>query len=583
MLYQCRRAFAFALLLTIMIDVLSITPLLYMLNVYDRVIATRSGITLISLILLVVGLCVFWSSLDWIRSRLMVRLSLRIDWDLAVDVFDASFRRYVSRKNVNVHQLLGDLLSLRQFMTGAPVLALMDAPFAIVFIIIGALFHPYLAIFSLVAAMLMLIATYATQKISGPILKSSNNANAEASRIAANSLRQAETTLALGMMTGVRNRWYQHHHQFLTLHVNASEASSLASGISSFLTRALPSIQIALGAWLAIENLITGGMVIAASMLITKAVAPIQKLISSWKEIVAARQAYERLNTLLDEHGAAKDHMRLPIPLGYLEVTNAAAVPPNCNQMVVSEVNFKIDPGQALAIVGPSAAGKTSLTRMLIGIWKPIKGSVRLDGAELSKWSHDDVGSHIGYVPQEIEFFDGTIAENIARLGPVDPDKVIQAARLIGMHETILSLPNGYDTRLGETGHALSGGQRQRLAIARAFYGQPKYLVLDEPNANLDEIGEKVLAQALTYLKESGASIIITTHRPRLINVVDHLLILRAGKQVGYGPTQEMINVLRNLQARSAGQESTITPTPTPTPTPVATPSTTTQLDGVTV
>ncbi|MCC7005735.1 MAG: type I secretion system permease/ATPase [Ottowia sp.] len=565
-LHQCRRAFALTLALTVLIDILSLTPLLYMLNVYDHVIATRSGITLVSLTMLVVGLYIFWSSLDWIRSRLLVRLSLRMDWDLAIDVFDASFRRYVGRKNVNVHQLLGDLLSLRQFMTGAPVLALMDAPFALVFIVIGAIFHPYLAIFAIVASMLMLLAAYATQKISGPILKASNNANAEALRVAANSLRQAETTLALGMMAAVRNRWYTQYRQFLTLQVNASEASGLTGGISSFLTKALPSLQIALGAWLAIQNLITGGMVIAASMLISKAVAPIQKLIGSWKEIVTARQAYDRLNILLEEDIKITSRMRLPLPTGLMEVIGAMAIPPGFHKPVVSDINFKISPGQAVAIVGPSASGKTSLTRLLIGVWKPAKGSVRLDGVELSEWNHDEVGPHIGYVPQEIEFFEGTVAENIARLGPVESEKVIQAARLIGMHDIILALPKGYDTQLSETGHVLSGGQRQRLAIARAFYGMPKYLVLDEPNANLDEVGERILAQALDHLKKSGSTIIITTHRPRLIDVVDHLLVLHAGKQVGYGPTQEMINAVRNLQIVVSEQTKSASPAPVAAP-----------------
>jgi len=549
LLRQCRKAFLFAFLLTFFIDALSIAPLLYMMNVFDRVIATRSEITLISLTLVVLGLYVFWSALEWIRSRIMVRLSLRIDWELAADVFDASFRRYVARRNVNVHQLLGDLLSLRQFMTGQPVLALMDAPFALVFIFIGALFHPYLAAFVVVAALLMLGATYMTQKLSGPVLKAANDANAEATRVASASLRQAEASMALGMMGAVRERWYAQHRQFLELQVNAGEAAGVAGGFSTFLTKALPSMQMALGAWLAIQGLITAGMVMAATMLITKAVAPIQKLIVSWKEIVTARQAYERLNRLLAEDVRGADRMQLPPPTGRLEVAGAAAAPPGSARPVLSEVSFGIEPGQVLAIVGPSASGKTSLTRLLVGIWAPAQGSVRLDGVEISEWNHDEVGPHIGYVPQEVEFLDGTVAENIARMGPVDPDKVIEAARLIGMHDAILALPQGYDTRLGEGGHALSGGQRQRLAIARAFYGMPRYLVLDEPNASLDDAGEAVLAEAIQALKKRGSSIVITTHRPRLVGVADNLLVLRAGRQVGYGPTQGMLDAVRNLHA----------------------------------
>jgi PrtD family type I secretion system ABC transporter len=555
LLHQCRQSFYVAFAMTFVIDLLSLAPILYMWNTFDRVISSRSGVTLVSLTVLVLGLFVFWSALEWLRSRLMVRLSLRIDWELAADVFDASFRRYVGRRNVNVHQLLGDLLALRQFLTGAPVLALMDAPFAVIFVIIGAIFHPLLAVFVLVATLLMLAASYSTQKISGPILRASNDESAEAQRVASNSLRQAEATLALGMMGAVRRRWYDRHRKFLEYQVNASEATGLTGGVSGFLAKSLPSLQLGLGAWLAIEGYITGGMVIAASMLITKSVAPIQKLVAHWKDIVLARQAYDRLNALLLEDVRSTDRMQLPPPTGRLEVANATALPPGATKPVVHDVSFKVEPGQALGIVGPSASGKTCLTRLLIGVWRPVRGSVRLDGVELADWNHDEVGPFVGYVPQEIEFFEGSVAENVARLGPVDPEKVIAAARLIGMHETILGFPQGYDTRIGDTGFALSGGQRQRLAIARALYGAPRYIVMDEPNANLDEAGENVLIEAIRAMKAGGASVVLTTHRPRIVAVADNLLVLRSGRQVGYGATREMIRAVRHLQAvRDAGE-----------------------------
>jgi PrtD family type I secretion system ABC transporter len=303
-----------------------------------------------------------------------------------------------------------------------------------------------------------------------------------------------------------------------------------------------------LGAWLAIEGKITGGMVIAASMLISKSMSPIQRLVTSWKEIVTVRQAYDRLNALLEDDNKTVQRMQLPAPTGLLDVSGATAVPPGTLTPVISDVTFSVKPGEAIGIVGPSASGKTCLTRMLIGVWRPARGTVRLDGVELADWSHDEVGPFIGYVPQDIEFFEGTIADNIARLGTIDPDKVVEAAKRIGMHEVILSFPKGYDTVLGDAGFALSGGQRQRLAIARALYGSPPYIVMDEPNANLDEIGENALIEAIGKLKAQGASVIITTHRPRLIAVADKLLVLRAGRQVGYGPTREMINAVRNLQ-----------------------------------
>ena len=555
-LYECRRSFYLAFGITAVADLLSVAPLLYMMQVFDRVISSRSGVTLVSLTLIILALYIFWSALEWIRSRLMVRLSLRIDWDLSADIFDASFRRYVGRKNVNVHQLLGDLTSVRQFLTGQGVLTIMDAPFAIVFIIIGGLFHPYLALFALVAALLMLVAGYFTQKVTTPILKVANDANAEAARVATNSLRQAEATLALGMMGAIRQRWYNQHHKYLQNQVNASEASGLMGGFSGYLQKALPSLQMALAAFLAMEGLITGGMVMVATMLISKSVAPMQKLIANWKDLVAAKQAYDRLNALLEDDAKREMQMQLPAVMGHMVVSKASAVPPGHNKPVLMDIDFQVMPGQAVAVVGPSAAGKTCLARLLVGIWKPARGSVRLDAVELSDWNPDEFGPQIGYVPQEIEFFEGTVAENIARLGEIDPEKVVQAAKLIGMHEIILGFPKGYDTELGETGFALSGGQRQRLAIARAFYGIPKYIVMDEPNANLDEVGESALVQAVSYLKSQGSAIVMTTHRPRLVSVVDNLLVLRNGRQVGFGPAEDMINAVRNLQVVNPGEAS---------------------------
>jgi len=552
LLKACRHSFYLVFVFTAITECLAVAPMLYMMSTYDRVISTRSGVTLTSLTLLIVGVYLFWSSLEWMRTRLLIRISLRTDWDLAADVFDASFRRSVGRRGVNVQQLMGDVVSFRQFMTGEPILALMSAPFAIVFVIVGALFHPLLAAFIATAVVLMMLSAWFTQKLSSPILKAANDENAESQRVAADSLAQADATLALGMLPAVRRRWHDKHRMFLQMSVNASEASGIAGGLSKFLQKALPSLQIALGAWLAIEGEITGGMVIAASMLISRSVSPIQRLMGNWGQIVAARTAYDRLNVLLSEEAKAQGRMALPAPTGRLDVSAAAASPPGAAKPVVTDVQFAIRPGEAVAIIGPSGSGKTSLTRLLVGVWRPAAGSVRLDGVELSEWNHDEVGPHIGFVPQEIRFPEGTIAENIARLGPVDSDKVIAAAKLLDLHDTILGFPDGYDTHLGKTGFQLSGGQRQRLAIARAFYGDPAYVVMDEPNANLDEVGETALLKAIVAMKARGTAFAITTHRPRLMSVVDNLLVLRAGRQVGFGPAAEMIAAVRDLRASPA-------------------------------
>jgi PrtD family type I secretion system ABC transporter len=545
---QCKQTFYLVVGLTYMLEFLSLAPMLYLLNVYDRVLSSRSGITLVSLTLIIVAVYVFWGAMEWIRERLMVRLSLRIDWDVGPDVFDASFRSHALRKNVDVHQLLGDLMELRQFFTGAPLLALIKAPWAVVFVAIGWLFHPYLAIFAAVASALILFFTYMTLKVSGPILRESHQAKSQANRVAVDSLRHAETTLAMGMLGAVRDRWYAQHSQFLTKQVYASEASGLMGGFTGFISRAMPSLQIGLGVYLAMQGLITGGMIIVSSMLVSKAMGPFNDLLTHWRSIATARQAYDRVNALLLEDEVYQSQMQLPLPKGELLVSGLIGLPPGAKKPVLTGINFSLAAGQVMAVVGPSAAGKSSLVKLLLGLWAPAGGSVRLDGVELCDWSHDEVGPHVGYVPQEIDFFEGSVAENIARLGPVDSEKVVQAAELIGMHSTILGFPDGYDTPLGDSGFALSGGQRQRLAIARAVYGSPKYVVMDEPNSNLDDAGEAALVQTINKLKEMGTTVVLTTHRPRLVGAVDMMLVLQAGQQVAFGPAKNILDAVRQQQ-----------------------------------
>ncbi len=550
-----RQGFIFAALLCVVIEALSLAPIVYMWNAYDRVLTGRSLTTLVSLTVLILGVHVFWSAMEWLRARLMVRLSLRIDWDLAADAFDASFRRYAGRRGVNIQQVMSDLLELRQFLAGKGILAVLEAPFALLFIAVGAAFHPWLAIFSLVAATTMLIAAIVNQRLTTAALKASNDASLESMRLAGGVLRQAETTLALGMMPAMRRRWYARHRDFLGLQINASEAAGVSAGFTSFFRHSFQSLGLALCLYLAIQGQITAGMVIAGALLVSKSVGPLQQLVANWPAVVRARQAYDRLNTLLREDQKRGDQMALPAPQGALTVSNLAGIPPGADKPVVFDVDFSLTPGQALAIVGPSAAGKSSLARLLVGVWKPARGSVRLDGVEISDWNHDELGPHLGYVPQEIEFFEGTVAENVARMGTVDPDQVVAAARLAGMHDTILSWPKGYDTVLGDSsGFALSGGQRQRLAIARALYGGPRFVVLDEPNANLDDVGEQSLIAALQALRQAGATVVVTTHRPRLIGAVDRMLVLRAGRQVAFGPPKDLFDAVKQAQGQAPGQ-----------------------------
>jgi len=543
-LSPCRKSFVIAFWITAATTLLSVVPILYMINVFDRVLSSRSGITLVSLFGLVVGLYIFWVTIEWLRDRLFARLSLRIDWDLSPAVFDASFQRHLGRKGVNVHQMMGDLATLRQFAGGRPMLTLIDAPFGVVFIVIGGLFHPYLAVFAIAAVVLLAIIGYLNHRVTTPILKASNDARTEASRIADENIRQGEAAYAMGMQTNLRARWHESHRESLQLQVNAHEATGMMGGMSDFLQKLLMPAKMTLAAFLALEGLITPGMVIAASLLIMRAIGPLSSLISNWGQIVAARQALDRLNALLIDWQARPEAMPLPAPTGALVVENVSLVPPGMQRPVMQGLNFTLEPGRALAVIGPSASGKTSITRALLGIWKPHEGSVRLSGVEVADWNHEELGPHVGYVPQQIDFFGASVAENIARLGEVDSEEVVKAAELAGIHEMILKLPQGYDTMLGERGYPLSGGQRQRISIARALYKSPRLVVLDEPNSALDDLGEYMLMRAIKTLKAQGTMFVVTTHRPRLVAVVDEILLVNEGKQVAFGPAKDILDAM---------------------------------------
>lgn len=551
---DCRGAFYFMFLLTFIITVFSVAPILYMMNVFDRVIPTNSTVTLISLLSLVLGLFIFWTALEWLRTRLMIRISLRIDWDMAADVFDACFKKSLNHKDPNVHQVMGDMLTLRQFMTGRSIIAVVDAPFGFFFIFIGYLIHPLLAAFMAGATILMAIITLTTQKATAPAIRAAADSNAEANRLAAAGLRNAETTLAMGMLPDLRRRWHSRHRAFLQYQVNSSEASGFIGMLGGVLTKAMPMLQMTVAVLLAGAQLISVGGVIAANFLMAKAIGPLRDLISNWPDIVKARLAYERLEELLDLHEADQAKMSLPAPVGNVSAQKLTITVGKSGKVILNQVSFDLPAGQALAIVGPNSAGKSTLLKAILGLWKPTEGSVRIDGAEASDWDHADLGPHVGYVSQTTSLFEATVAENISRLGELDPEKVVEAAQAVGIHDMILGFPNGYDTILNNGDIELSGGQAQRVSIARAFYGNPKLIVLDEPNSNLDENAEQALVNGLNKARQAGATIIFSSHRPRLIAMADWLLVLKEGNQVGFGRTREMINVDRNVPPKTLAE-----------------------------
>jgi PrtD family type I secretion system ABC transporter len=541
-LFTQARVLWASFILTFVIEVAAITPILYMLNTYDRVMSSRSFVTLVSITAVMVLVFLFSSLLEWLRAQVLIRLALKLDWELAPDVFDAAYRSQLRRQDINIHQLLGDLLSFKQFVSAGPALALMELPIAFFYVGIGFIMHPALAAFTLAAIVVMLITTYLQQRLSSSVIMAANDQFAATNRTASQFLRNVESSYAMGMESAARKLWYESHKKYLELQTSASES---AGGIGSFLgllQKVLPSFALGLGAWLAINDLISASMVFAASMLITKAIAPIQKILGHWKAIIGARQAFHRLNGLLVEYRAQSKGMALPAPSGQLVMEGLSLIPPGHKSAVVAGVSAVLAPGSVTVIVGSMGCGKSSLARGLLGIWAPATGSVRLDGVEMSSWDRDEVGPHVGYVAQDFGFFDGTVAQNIARLGTVDAEQVVLAAQRVGMHEVILNFPQGYNTPLrdGST-FMMSGGQKQRLAIARAIYNTPKLLVLDEPNSALDESGEHLLGKLIRDLSALGTTIVAIMHRPALVSLAHNLMVLQAGRMVKFGPTTEVI------------------------------------------
>lgn len=538
---DCKSAIYFMMFVTGVINILSIAPILYMMNVFDRVLPTNSTVTLISLLTLVLGLYVFWTALEWLRTRIMIRISLRIDWDLASDVFNACFRKSLSHKDPNVHQSMSDMLTLRQFITGPSLVSLIDTPFAFFFIAVAYFIHPWLAGFIVVSTIILLVITVFTKKVTTAPIQAANDNNVEANRIAASSLKNSELAMAMGMLPALRHRWYSRHRSFLQHQVNSSEANGFIGMVGGVFSKSLPSLQITLAVILAGMGLISAGGVIAASFLIGKATAPLKTMITKWEEVVKARIAFERLDELLAYQEKIDQKMSLPAPEGRLTAKELCVMAPKTDRPILRNINFEVPAGSIVSIVGPNASGKTSLLKCILGLWKPVSGSMRLDGAEVGEWRHEELGAHIGYVSQTVGMFEASIAENIGRLGEVDASEVVKAAKLAGVHDMILGFPKGYDTVLGDGSFELSGGQAQRLSLARAVYKSPKLLVLDEPNSNLDDAAEIQLQKTILELKAQGTTIVLTSHRARLVSVSDWMLLLKDGVQVRFGKTKDLL------------------------------------------
>ncbi len=522
------------------INLMMLAPALYMLQVYDRVLGSRNETTLVMLTVLVVGALLFMAALESVRGWILVRVGARLDAQLNGRVFTAAFERNLQQAGSNTAQPIHDLNAVRQTLTGSALLAAFDAPWLPIYLVVIFMMSPLLGWFALAGAIVLLVLAVANERISKPRLDEAQKFSMQSHQALVSHLRNSEVIEAMGMLPAIRQRWHALHRQQIHAQALASDRAAMLSGATKFVRIAMQSLILGFGALLVLEDQITAGMMIAASILLGRAFAPIELLVGNWKQIVSGRQAYARLQELLQRHPARGTSMSLPRPQGRITAEAVSAMPPGTRRVVLKNLGFTIAPGEVVAVVGPSASGKSSLARLLVGIWAPAAGSLRLDGASIYDWNKDELGPALGYLPQDIELFDGTVAENIARFGEIDSERVVDAARKVGMHEHILHLPQGYDTPLGAEGSNLSAGQRQRIGLARALYGDPALIVLDEPNSNLDEAGEKALLEALLGLKARGATVVIVTHRMSTLAAADKVMVLTDGTLAAFGPRDEV-------------------------------------------
>jgi PrtD family type I secretion system ABC transporter len=528
-------------LFSLAINLLSLTVPLHMLHVYDHVLTSRSGATLLFLTLLAVGLLLALGLLELFRSRVLVRIGAQLDRTLGERLFAGAVVDRLSGRADNPSQPLRDLDTLRTFVSGSALPVLFDAPWAPIFIAVTFLLHPLLGTVALVGAVVLLIMTLWNERSTRQLSQRATVDMMSAAGFADSTLRNAEVIVAMGMTPAVTGRWQRRQTVAVHGHAMIADRSGGFIAVAKFWRPFLQVAMLAIGAWLAIDNIITAGVMIAGSIIMARALAPVEGAIASWRSLLTARGAYERLGETLRRRGEAAPPMRLPDLKGGVAVANLFVAPPRVIKPVLKGVSFTLRAGEALGVIGPSASGKSTLARALVGAWPILSGEIRLDGAAMADIDRSRIGRQIGYLPQDVELFDGTVADNIARFGDADPEAVVAAARLAGVHDMVLRLPQAYDSVIGPAGEALSGGQRQRIALARAVYGRPALIVLDEPNASLDAEGEEALVAAMASLKAQGSTIIIIAHRPTVVGVVDKLLVLRDGAVDTLGPRPEVL------------------------------------------
>src|SRR5438270_1910901 len=535
-----RMYFLFAGFFSLVINALLLVPPIYMLQVFDRVLTSRSEETLVYLT--IGGICalVVMALLDMVRARLLGIAGAALDRRLGPRVLDGLLAQTARLGGAAYLNGLRDVNTLRMFLGGSGLLALFDAPWLPFFLLVIFLFHPLLGAVALVGAIGMLTTAVLNERLTRKPAEEAQAQGRRAGRYIDGAVRNADVIAALGMLPAVASRWGQANDAALMQQLRATRIGGVFSGMSKFARQFIQLAMLATGAWLVVDQHVTAGIMIAGTILLGRALAPVETLVAGWRNLIEARLAWRRLDELLTANPRAVAEIDLPAPSGRLEVDRVLFGMKGAERPIIRGVSFALAPGEALGVVGPSAAGKSTLARLVVGVWKPVSGIVRLDGADVAAWPRERLGPHLGYRPQDVELFAGTVAANIARLGEPDSAEVVRAAQRAHVHDLILRLPKGYDTEVGEGGQLLSPGQRQRIGLARALYGNPRLIVLDEPNANLDDEGERALARAIDQLKADKRTVVIVTHRPAALAGADRVMIMSLGQLVATGPRDEV-------------------------------------------
>jgi ATP-binding cassette, subfamily C, bacterial exporter for protease/lipase len=557
-LWSLRPHFVRAFWFSIVATGLVLAPTIYMLEVYDRVVNSRNYMTLIMLTVAVLGAYVVMELLEWARAQVLHAAGLELDRKLGDRVFLAIFAANLRRLPGGTIQPMTDLRNVRDFVQSGVVLAAMEFPIAFVYTILLFAISPILGWVAIAGAIVQTGIAWLNERATQPPLVAANRTAFTAQQYADGTLRNAQVIEAMGMQRDIHRRWADKQREFLGLQALASDRAGGYQALTKLLQTLMGSLLLGLAAYLLLHNDLNGGgaMLIIASIFGGKMLAPLVQMVTQWRSVITVRESWQRLDQLFAAVPASKTGMSLPPPRGVLQVENVVAAAPGSNLPILKGVAFGLQPGEVVAVIGPSASGKTTLARMLVGLWPSLGGKVRLDGADVFAWDKSELGPHVGYLPQDVELFEGTVAENIARFGEVEPAKVEAAARAVGLHDLIMDLPQGYDSPIGLEGAMLSGGQRQRVALARAIYGDPVFVVLDEPNSSLDEAGDTALASAILAAKARGTTFVVMTHRTSIFPVVDKILVLRDGQVQAFAPRDEVLGALAKAAAQAQQQRA---------------------------